>query len=47
MRVALTIRKPKKVNQVVSDVRTAWCYNPGIFKKTKVESDQRIVKLIE
>jgi hypothetical protein len=45
LRVALTIEKPKKIKIIEGDVLAAWVYDPGFFKKAKVGTDAKTVKI--
>ena len=43
--MALTIEKPKKTKIIEGDVLAAWVYDPGFFKKAKVGTDAKTVKI--
>jgi len=46
LKVALTIRTPKPTDGFSGIVEAAWLYDPGFFKKVRVQSDTREVKII-
>ena len=46
LRVALTIRKPKNIIGITGNVQAAWLYDPGIFSRTVVQSDDKNVKIV-
>lgn len=47
LRVALTIRKPKSIENIDGKVLAAWLYDPGFLKKTRVGTDAKTIKIYE
>ena len=45
LRVALTIKKLKSIVNIKGEVITAWIYDPGIFKKARVGTDGKTVRI--
>lgn len=45
LRVALTIKKPKDIENVEAVAKAAWVYDPGFFKDIKLGSDTKTVKI--
>ena len=45
LRVALTIRKPKSMGYIDSEVMAAWLYDPGFPRKTRVGTDAKTIKI--
>ena len=45
LRVALTIKKPKNIENIEGAIKAAWIYYPGFFKQLKLGTDVKIVKL--
>jgi len=46
LRVALTLKAPKEFEEIVADVKAAWTYNPGIFQPSKIESDEKPIRML-
>ena len=45
LRVALTIKKPKDIENVEGLAKAAWVYDPGILKKIRLGSDTKTLKI--
>ncbi|MCK4760266.1 MAG: hypothetical protein KAT69_09450 [Candidatus Aminicenantes bacterium] len=46
LRVAITIRKPKKVKKIEGKVIVAWVYVPGFLKRARVRSSAKSIKIL-
>jgi|GEM_PF-1516360 len=45
LRVALTIRKPKKAKNIKGRIEVAWLYDPGFLRKTRLGTDAKSIKI--
>ena len=45
LRVALTIRKPKNIDNIIGIVSATWLYDPGILRKLRVGLNKKTIKI--
>ena len=45
LRIAMTIRKPKKVSHIEGKVKAAWVYDPGFFRRVKVGTGLKSINI--
>jgi len=45
LRVAMTIRKPKKVKSIEGKVKAGWIYSPGFLRKARVGTSAKSIKI--
>lgn len=45
LRVALTIKKPKETKYIMGKIKAGWLYDPGFFRKVRLETDTKTIKI--
>ena len=45
LRITLTIAKAKTIQSVEADVKCGWIYDPGIFSKVRLGSDEKTIQI--
>ena len=46
LRIAMTIRKPKKVEELKGKVKAGWIYSPGFLRRARVGTSAKIIKIL-